>query len=396
MESNRSWANWLAQLAIIRVGGAVSGLGATYWATAHLSEQAGARFVGYSTALSNGVEAAVALLIGVGLIRGTHRLAILVGVACGFAAFFAVRNPQLESLWIARIADGLIAGVATTSALGAVLAAARDKANGARMIVAFESIVIVAFAIGSGIAAYIWPALGSLIFAVSGGLYMASALWIRQRSTEYEDTRTSIDFQSLRNPILLGVLAISTSASMWVSQTTFVMTSHKVAGQVFPGSMNKAQVAILLVAYLAALSLGLGIWSQILTRMKASSAAFTGAWGAILAPLALLASNLSDLSASLRLIFLGIYIVFLLVQTGLIPAILALVNKPRDTTNPLAISSVFVVATAIGSIIGPLIGGSITASHSFSGLCLASAALASVALASTLPGMKRDKASYSA
>lgn len=375
---------------MIRVGGAVSGLGVTYWATAHLSEQAGARFVGYSTALANGFEAAVALLIGVRLIRGTHLLAIGVGVACGFAAIFAARNPQLEFLWIARIGDGLIAGVATTSALGAVLAAARDKANGARMIVAFESIVIVAFAVGSVIAAYVWPALGPLTFAVSGGLYIASALWMKQRPTEHEDTRTGFDLLALRNPILLGVLAISTSASMWVSQITFVMTSHAVPGQVFPGSLNKVQVAILLVVYLAALSAGLGIWSQVLTRMRPSSAARIGAIGAILAPLALLASNLSVLSAGVRLLVLGIYIALLLVQTGLIPSILALVNSPHDATDPLALSSVFVVATAIGSILGPLMGGSIAASYSFTGLCLASAVLAGIALASTLPSLYRD------
>ena len=376
---------------MIRVGGAVSGLGVTYWATAHISEQAGARFVGYSTALANGFEAAIAFLIGVRLIRGTHSLAIGVGVACGLAAFLVARNPQLEFLWIERIGDGVIAGVATTSALGAVLAAARDKANGARMIVAFESIVIVAFAIGSIVAAYVWPALGPLTFVVSGGLYVASALWVKQRPTEPEETRTGIDLLALRNPILLGVLAISTSGSMWVSQITFVMTSHKMVGQVFPGSMNKAQVAILLVAYLAALSLGLGIWSQVLTRLRASVAAVIGACGAILAPVALLASNLSALSAGVRLLLLGIYIAFLLVQTGLIPAILAFVNKPRDATNPLALSSVFVVATAIGSILGPLIGGSVTASYSFAGLCLASAALAAIALVSTLPGVHRDK-----
>jgi predicted MFS family arabinose efflux permease len=209
--------------------------------------------------------------------------------------------------------------------------------------------------------------------------------------TEHEDTRTGIDLVALRNPILLGVFAISTSASVWVSQITFVMTSHKVAGQVFPGSLDKAQVAILLVAYLAALSLGLGIWSQVLTRMRASVAAVIGASGAILAPVALLASNLSVLSAGVRHLLLGIYIAFLLVQTGLIPAILAFVNKPRDSTNPLALSSVFVVATAIGSIVGPLIGGSVTASYSFTGLCLASASLAGVALVSTLPGALRDK-----
>lgn len=376
---------------MIRVGGAISGLGVTYWATAHLSEQSGAKFVGYSAALANGFEAVVALMVGVRLIQNTHKLAVGASVACGFVAFLVASYPRLEFLWLERIGDGVLAAIATTSALGFVLAEARTKATGARLIIAFESIVIVAFALGSAVAAFLWPALGAATFVVSGGLYLTTAIAWRQRSSESKSSETELSFEIPRNPIFVGVLAMSTSASMWVSQIAFVMTSHKVAGQVFPGTLDKARVAILVVAYLAALSIGLALWSLLLPHVRMSVAAVLGACGAILASLALLVSNLAPLSTEIRNWAFATYGAALLVQTGLIPSMLASVNKSSAASNPISVSSAFVITTAAGSILGPLLGGVAASSASFSGLCLASVILAIVALISTFPGLVGDK-----
>ncbi len=395
MESNQNWLNWLARLAIVRVGGAISGLSATYWATTHLSENAGAQFIGNSTALANGCEAAIALLVGAHLISRSHKWAIGAGFMAGIMALLVSLNPRLETIWLARVSDGIIAGLVTTTAMSAILAEAKNKPTGPRLIVGFESIVIVAFGLGSVVAAAIWPKIGTLIFLISGGLYLAAALIEKSSFVVKESPVGRPNFSVLRNPIFIGVLAMSTSASMWVSQVTFVMTSHKVIGQVFPGSMDKVQVAILIVAYLAALAVGLAIWSAVLVRIKPSLATVFGSLGAFLAPLVLLTLNLTTNSIGLRICLLGIYIVVLMVQAGLIPAILATVNKSRGDTSPLVLSSVFVVATTIGSVIGPLLGGIAVSSSSFSGICVASTVLAGITLASTFPGQLRDKSSRS-
>ncbi|MDQ2987273.1 MAG: hypothetical protein M3R13_11260 [Armatimonadota bacterium] len=384
-EPKQRWPSWLIQLAVIRIGGAISGLGVSYWAEEHLASGAGARFIGNSSAVANSLEAITALLVGLFLVRAVRFASIFIAVGCSLAAVVASIYPGEGSLWLIRAADGVLAGLATTSALSQVLSRANSEPKGARLLVAFESMVIVSFALGSVAASLLWRPFASKIFLVTAVLYLVSIFATHTKpSTRAHTVRPVLP----RNPLFLGVLAMSASASMWVSQVTFVLTGQKVPGQLFPGLLDKPGVSIVVVTYLIATGIGLSLWGLVLPKVNVQRGSLVAAVAAIIAPVLLLFSNMSPVADSVRRVCFGLYLIALLIQTGLIPTFMAISNRTSNAETAVQLASALVVSTAFGSIIGPLLGGIIVANFSFAGLCIGSCILAVLALAALNSGMR--------
>ena len=383
-EPKRSWPSWLFQLAAIRIGGAISGLGVTYWAVEHLSSGSAARFIGNSSALANGLEAITALFVGLFVGRVARASSLVLVLCCSLAALYAWLSPGQGSLWLVRAGDGVIAGLATTSALSQVLQSSRNDKKGPRLLVAFEAMVIVSFAVGSVVASLLWLPFATSIFLVTAVLYLASML-----ARPIEPTKASGKMRPAlpRSPLFLGVVAMSASASMWVSQVTFVLSGQKVTGQVFPGLLDKPGVSVVVVTYLIATGIGLAIWSLVLTKINVILASTIAVGAAIVAPILLLVSNLSSVAPPMRGGFFVFYAFALLAQTGLIPSFMAISNRLASPNASVQLASAFVISTAFGSVIGPLLGGYAVAEFSFSGLCISSCVMAVLALASLKSGM---------
>jgi hypothetical protein len=378
-ESKRSWPSWLLQLALIRIAGAISGLGVSYWATEHLASGAGARLIGNSSALANGLEAITALLISTSLIRAARPTSILIALGCSIAALGATLYPGEGSFWLLRAADGIIAGLATTSALSQVLGRAGSDPKGARWLVAFESIIIVSFALGSIAASILWRPFASSTFLVTAAIYIAS-VGVPHLNSKARTKGAKLIFS--RNPLFFGVLAMSASASMWVSQVTFVLSGQKVTGQVFPGLFDKRGVAFVVVSYLIATGIGLSLWGLALAKVNIKTGSLVAVLAAIVAPILLLVSNLSAVPNPFRQFSFVFYAIALLVQTGLIPTFMAISNRGERPNDSVQLASSLIVSTAVGAIIGPWLGGFVVEQFSFSGLCVASCILAIFSLVS--------------
>ena len=153
-------------------------------------------------------------------------------------------------------------------------------------------------------------------------------------------------------------------------------------GEAFPGLFDKPGVSIVVILYLVATGIGLSFWGLALAKVNVKTGSLVAVVAAIIAPLLLLASNLSSVNTTMRWFFFAFYLTALLIQTGLIPTFMALTNREASTENAIQLASAFVISTAIGSIIGPLLGGFIVSEFSFSGLCIGSCVLAIMALTS--------------
>ena len=125
------------------------------------------------------------------------------------------------------------------------------------------------------------------------------------------------------------------------------------------------------------------IWWPSFTRLKSEIA--IGA--AIIAPILLLVSNRSGVAAPVSWGFFVCYALALLTQTGLLPAFMAISGRGGRPNDSVQLAGTFVISTAIGSVIGPLLGGFVVSEYSFSGLCICSCALAVLALASLKSGI---------
>ena len=183
---------------------------------------------------------------------------------------------------------------------------------------------------------------------------------------------------------------------MWVSHVTFVLIGQKVPGQVFPGLFDKSGVSLVVVMYLIAMGIGLSLWGLVLAKVNVKTGSLVAVGAAIIAPLLLLISNTSPVSDPVRRVCFGLYLIALLVQTGLIPTFMATFNRTINANSTVQLASAFVVSTAIGSIIGPLLGGFVVSEFSFSGLCISSCVLAVLALASLNSGNKNPRDPVSA
>lgn len=381
-------ASWLVRLFIVRIGGSVSGLATTYWLTQHSPTGSAPRLIGDSTALANAVEALVALFIGLGIIRRSPHLFSFTAIACGTTSALFAFAPRPDLIWVVRLSDGILAGIATTFALSTLIAGPGDTPSKARAVVAFESVFIMSFAVGSLVASQLWPHLSNRVFLIATALYIAALSLGQGASTPSAVNLGTRPTKRKFEPMVIGILALSTSASLWVSQITFVMTSHPVSGQIYPGSLSGSTTALLVVAYLAFLSLGLAIWAALLPKLNSALIPSYCAGAATLAPAALLASNLASVSPALRSAGLAAYCLLLLAQVGLIPSWLLATNQHSSQSEALGFSSRFVLVSALGSIAGPLLGGHIVSAASFTGMCLASSGLAALALAAALIGQR--------
>lgn len=363
--------------AAARLASAVSGLSVTYWAASRLGREDSTLFVSWASAASGLVEALVALWAANSLNETGGRAAYKwLGMAAASVALWAALVPNQTSLLALRSFDGLVAGAISAWALEEVLGPARDAGAGRKLPSWFEGVFLFSFALGSIVAPLLWKQLGAYTLATSAVIYATLAM-MRVGSLK---TRNPVrrPFR-LTSAVPIASLAMSASASMWVSQITLLLTGTKFPEQRFPGGFPPSSAGLIVVAYLIIAALGLGLWGNLMSRWAPVRVVAVASLGALAAPIALFLSNLDSVNNSLSSALTLAYIVCIVVQVGLVPGGMALAAS-FERGSLASLSSQFVAASSIGAIMGALLGGPVAAQWSFSGLCLASLAMAVVAV----------------
>ena len=307
----------------------------------------------------------------------------------------------------ARIFEGLGAAAFVPTALGTIAAAtARNPALRAKSSAAFEGANLVGYALGFGLAGFVFHGLESRGFTIFAMFYVAAGLVCaiflpRVPPLPVSPLRTVLRAVVGRGPIrsfLPAWVAAFALIGAYGANLPSVLQRCKPPDQPCPSPsqtlvhhLDERLISGMLTLWIITLVVGIVIWTPTLTRIGAAKTmrrAIPGGW---VMSVGLLALNHTSLNAAA--IFVPVALVGVLILAGFGPAAVTYLAECSETfaSDRSALMSFYTVTLAGGAVIGDLLGSLAQAWFQVDGLIVLGAVLSLFEYVSLGPVLRYER-----
>lgn len=318
--------------------------------------------------------------------RFGRRPFMFLGVFCGALGALALAVSNARFLFVlSRGVQGLSAASSVPAVLGHLAAVTAHSAQfRGRVMVAFEALTVLGFALGFASGGILWDRMGAegfyavlLLYALAAGAFAL----IQEAPTVAPARAGALAYIYLfRNRAILAFIpawvSVNAVLGMWFTHLGFQMARSAEPGQLLVGGYSGSSVGLLSAGVSLVLVVGAGFWALAFGRIKTFSIMALTLWGlAALCVLLYLLNHVSRGDTVPIVVFASLGVVALLVVSGFTPAALTYLadlseHFPEYRGSVMGLYSVFL---GVGQLLGAGVGGFFAQNWHVDGLILGSA-----------------------